>query len=60
MQEEINKEFEEKKTELQPKVLEIYVASSAEIKVHNHNKNTIIIIVIIFINFTNSKLTGPS
>ncbi|KAJ4702775.1 plasma membrane-associated cation-binding protein 1-like [Melia azedarach] len=30
--EEINKEFEEKKTELQPKVLEIYVASSAEIK----------------------------
>ncbi|KAG1330429.1 plasma membrane-associated cation-binding protein 1 [Cocos nucifera] len=30
--EEINKEFEEKKTELQPKVVEIYEASSAEIK----------------------------
>ncbi|KAJ4828462.1 hypothetical protein Tsubulata_018170 [Turnera subulata] len=30
--EEINKEFEEKKTELQPKVLEVYEASSAEIK----------------------------
>ncbi|KAH0468182.1 hypothetical protein IEQ34_003215 [Dendrobium chrysotoxum] len=30
--EEINKEFEEKKTELQPKVLEIYEASSTEIK----------------------------
>ncbi|KAF5742399.1 DREPP plasma membrane polypeptide family protein [Tripterygium wilfordii] len=31
--EEINKEFEEKKTEIQPKVVEIYEASSAEIKV---------------------------
>ncbi|KAF8412608.1 hypothetical protein HHK36_000577 [Tetracentron sinense] len=30
--EEISKEFEEKKTELQPKVTEIYEASSAEIK----------------------------
>ncbi|XP_057971631.1 plasma membrane-associated cation-binding protein 1 [Malania oleifera] len=30
--EEINKEFEEKKTELQPKVIEIYEASSVEIK----------------------------
>lgn len=30
--EEINKEFEEKKAELQPKVIEIYEASSAEIK----------------------------
>lgn len=30
--EEINKEFEEKKPELQPKVVEIYEASSAEIK----------------------------
>ncbi|XP_059438610.1 plasma membrane-associated cation-binding protein 1 [Corylus avellana] len=30
--EQINKEFEEKKTELQPKVVEIYEASSAEIK----------------------------
>ncbi|KAG1335039.1 Plasma membrane-associated cation-binding protein 1 [Cocos nucifera] len=30
--EEIDKEFEEKKTELQPKVVEIYEASSAEIK----------------------------
>ncbi|XP_008783214.1 plasma membrane-associated cation-binding protein 1-like [Phoenix dactylifera] len=30
--EEINKEFEEKKIELQPKVVEIYEASSAEIK----------------------------
>ncbi|KAJ4980285.1 hypothetical protein NE237_031122 [Protea cynaroides] len=30
--EEINKEFEEKKTELQPKVIEVYEASSAEIK----------------------------
>ncbi|XP_010915925.1 plasma membrane-associated cation-binding protein 1 [Elaeis guineensis] len=29
---EIDKEFEEKKTELQPKVVEIYEASSAEIK----------------------------
>lgn len=33
VQEEIDKEFEEKKTELQPKVVEIYEASSAEIKV---------------------------
>lgn len=31
--EEYTKEFEEKKTELQPKVVEIYEASSAEIKV---------------------------
>ncbi|XP_042480313.1 plasma membrane-associated cation-binding protein 1 [Macadamia integrifolia] len=30
--EEINKEFEEKKTDLQPKVIEIYEASSTEIK----------------------------
>ncbi|KAK1276113.1 Plasma membrane-associated cation-binding protein 1 [Acorus gramineus] len=30
--EDINKEFEEKKTELQPKVVEIYEASSADIK----------------------------
>jgi len=30
--EQINKEFEEKKSELQPKVLEIYEASSVEIK----------------------------
>ncbi|KAI8001675.1 Plasma membrane-associated cation-binding protein 1 [Camellia lanceoleosa] len=30
--EEYTKEFEEKKTELQPKVVEIYEASSAEIK----------------------------
>uniref|UniRef100_A0A803N8E0 Plasma membrane-associated cation-binding protein 1 n=1 Tax=Chenopodium quinoa TaxID=63459 RepID=A0A803N8E0_CHEQI len=30
--EELSKEFEEKKAELQPKVLEIYEASSAEIK----------------------------
>ncbi|KAJ0016523.1 hypothetical protein Pint_11723 [Pistacia integerrima] len=30
--EDINKEFEEKKTELQPKVIEIYEASSTEIK----------------------------
>ncbi|XP_043701768.1 plasma membrane-associated cation-binding protein 1 [Telopea speciosissima] len=30
--EEINKEFEEKKTELQPKVIEVYEASSTEIK----------------------------
>ncbi|KAH8513062.1 hypothetical protein Peur_056943 [Populus x canadensis] len=30
--EEISKEFEEKKTELEPKVIEIYEASSAEIK----------------------------
>ncbi|KAK9267079.1 hypothetical protein L1049_009497 [Liquidambar formosana] len=30
--EEISKEFEEKKTELQPRVIEIYEASSAEIK----------------------------
>lgn len=30
--EQINKEFEEKKAELQPKVIEIYEASSAEIK----------------------------
>ncbi|GAB4829499.1 Plasma membrane-associated cation-binding protein 1 [Ancistrocladus abbreviatus] len=30
--EEINKEFEEKKAELQPKVIEIYEASSTEIK----------------------------
>jgi len=30
--EQINKEFEEKKIDLQPKVLEIYEASSAEIK----------------------------
>ncbi|KAF5472198.1 hypothetical protein F2P56_008935 [Juglans regia] len=30
--EQINKEFEEKRTELQPKVLQIYEASSAEIK----------------------------
>lgn len=30
--EEINKQFEEKKAELQPKVIEIYEASSAEIK----------------------------
>ncbi|XP_043688009.1 plasma membrane-associated cation-binding protein 1-like [Telopea speciosissima] len=30
--EEINKEFEEKKTDLQPKVIEVYEASSAEIK----------------------------
>ncbi|KAJ0083123.1 hypothetical protein Patl1_11939 [Pistacia atlantica] len=29
---DINKEFEEKKTELQPKVIEIYEASSTEIK----------------------------
>lgn len=29
---EIDKEFEEKKTELQPKVVEIYEASSAEVK----------------------------
>ena len=33
VQEQITKEFEEKKTELQPKVLEIYEASSVEIKV---------------------------
>lgn len=33
MQEEYTKEFEEKKTELQPKVIEIYEASSTEIKV---------------------------
>ncbi|KAF3794660.1 Plasma membrane-associated cation-binding protein 1 [Nymphaea thermarum] len=33
VQEEINKEFEEKKGELHPKVIEIYEASSAEIKV---------------------------
>lgn len=32
-QEAINKEFEEKKTELQSKVVEIYEASSTEIKV---------------------------
>lgn len=32
-QEEISKEFDEKKTELQPKVVEIYEASSTEIKV---------------------------
>ncbi|XP_020574860.1 plasma membrane-associated cation-binding protein 1 [Phalaenopsis equestris] len=31
--EEINKEFEENKTELQPKVLKIYEASSTEIKI---------------------------
>jgi len=30
--EDINKEFEEKKAELQPKVIEIYEASSTEIK----------------------------
>lgn len=33
MQEEYTQEFEEKKTELQPKVIEIYEASSTEIKV---------------------------
>lgn len=32
-QEDINKVFEEKKTELHPKVIEIYEASSEEIKV---------------------------
>ena len=32
-QDEINKEFEEKKAELHPKVVEIYEASSTEIKV---------------------------
>lgn len=32
-QEEINKDFEAKKDELQPKVIEIYEASSTEIKV---------------------------
>lgn len=36
VQEGINKEFEEKKTELQPKVVEIYEASSAEIKVKTY------------------------
>ena len=33
MQEEYSKEFEEKKSELQTKVIEIYEASSTEIKV---------------------------
>lgn len=33
MQEEYNKQFEEKKTELQSKVIEIYEASSTETKV---------------------------
>lgn len=33
MQEQYTKEFEEKKTELQTKVIEIYEASSTEIKV---------------------------
>ena len=33
-QEEYSKEFEEKKADLQPKVVEIYEASSTEIKVH--------------------------
>lgn len=33
MQEEYTKEFEEKKTELHPKVTEIYEASATEIKV---------------------------
>ncbi|CAL9136612.1 unnamed protein product, partial [Musa textilis] len=32
-QEEITKEFEEKKADLQPKVVEIYEASAVEIKV---------------------------
>lgn len=32
-QETINKEIEEKKTELQPKVVETYEATSAEVKV---------------------------
>lgn len=34
MQEEISKEFEEKKTELEPKVIEIYEALPAPIKVY--------------------------
>lgn len=33
MQEDYSKEFEEKKSELQAKVIEIYEASTAEIKV---------------------------
>lgn len=33
LQEEITKEFEERKTELEPKAVEIYQASDAEIKV---------------------------
>lgn len=35
MQEDISKEFEEKKGDLQPKVVEIYEASAVEIKVHH-------------------------
>lgn len=42
MQEDYSKEFEEKKSELQAKVIEIYEASTAEIKV----------IVIYFNNFS--------
>lgn len=33
MQEEITKEYDEKKTELEPKVIEIYGTTSTEIKV---------------------------
>lgn len=38
-QEQYSKEFEDKKTELQPKVIEIYEASSTEIKVHTTRPN---------------------